>query len=331
MKMIEIVALGELLIDFTQVEIAADGQRIFKQNPGGAPANVLCAASKLGAKTAFIGKVGDDLHGRYLKNVLRECNVDADQVILDPMTYTTLAFVQLNEAGDRRFSFARKPGADMRLRKEEIDEQIFDDTCILHVGSLSLTDNPAKSATIYAIQEAKKRNCIISYDPNYRAGLWSDEETAIKEMRSIIKYADVMKLAEEEMILLTSEYVPEAAATYLFEKGVKIVVITLGASGAYVYTKNEGSYVPGYQSLVVNTTGAGDAFWGGFLYQLINKGKMPEDIILSEAIEMAYFANAVASLCVEKDGAIYAMPNLDEVNKRMKIGESQQIRKSRIL
>lgn len=316
--MIEIVALGELLIDFTQVGIAEDGQRLFKQNPGGAPANVLCAASKLGAKTAFIGKVGDDIHGRYLKNVLRECNVDADKVILDPMTYTTLAFVQLNEAGDRRFSFARKPGADICLRKEEIDEEIFDDTCILHVGSLSLTDNPAKGATIYAIQEAKKRNCIISYDPNYRAGLWHDEETAIKEMRSVIKYADVMKLAEEEMNLLTSEHVPEAAAAYLFEKGVKVVIITLGEAGAYVYAKNQGSHVNGYKSVVANTTGAGDAFWGGFLYQLIKKGKKPEDIILEEVIEFANFANAVASLCVERDGAIYAMPNLVEVNERMK-------------
>ena len=185
--MYDITALGELLIDFTPCGTSEAGRQLFEQNPGGAPANVLVSVSRLGQKAAFIGKVGDDMHGALLKKTLEENNVDTSGLIVDPNVFTTLAFVTLTD-GERNFSFARKPGADTQLRKEEVNLEILKNTRIFHFGSLSLTDEPARSATIYAVENAKQCGALISYDPNYRAPLWKDRETAVKEMRSVIKY-----------------------------------------------------------------------------------------------------------------------------------------------
>ena len=194
----DITTFGEILIDFTSQDINEDGQMLYARNPGGAPANVAVAASRLGAHTAFIGKAGKDMHGEFLRSVLQREKVDTKGMLLDEDYFTTLAFVEVNENGERTFSFARKPGADTKLQKEEVDVDVLDRTNIFHVGSLSLTDQPARDTTFYAVRRAKNKGSVISYDPNYRASLWPDEKTAKKHMRSLVPYVDLMKISDEE-------------------------------------------------------------------------------------------------------------------------------------
>ncbi len=314
----DITVFGEILIDFTYSGVNDDGQALFAQNPGGAPANVAVAAQKLGASTAFIGKAGKDMHGTFLKTVLEKQNVSTKGLLLDENHFTTLAFVNISETGERTFSFARKPGADTQIHKEELDIDILDHTNIFHVGSLSLTDLPARDTTFYAVNRAKNNGSIISYDPNYRASLWQNEQTAIKYMQSLIPYADIMKISDEETLLLTDYKAPEAAAKSLIEQGVKIAVVTLGDEGAYVCTKNGGINVSGFKTTAVDTNGAGDSFFGGFLYKISSSCKPIDKLTIDELADFARFGNAVASLCVEKKGAINAMPELSLVNKRLK-------------
>ena len=315
--MFDVTTLGELLIDFTPCGKSEAGMRLFEQNPGGAPGNVLAALNKCGLKTAFLGKIGNDMHGQFLKETLENAGICTDGLIVDDSVFTTLAFVALNDAGERSFSFARKPGADTMIRPEEVSEEILKDSRIFHVGSLSLTDEPAKSATLYALKKAKEFGCTISYDPNYRAALWSSKDAAISGMREVLPFVDVMKMSDEETELLTGIKEPAEAAAYLVEHGIPLVAVTLGAEGAYVCTKEGGQVVPGFKSQVVDTTGAGDSFWGGFLYMLVKSGKKPAEVTLSEAASFARFANALASLCVQKRGGIPAMPELGEIEKRL--------------
>ena len=315
--MYEITALGESLIDFTPSGTSEAGMRIFEQNPGGAPANALAVFAKFGEKAAFIGKVGNDMHGLFLKETMEKAGIDTKGMIISDKVFTTLAFVSLNEQGEREFSFARKPGADTCLMEQEVNVDIINDSKILHIGSLSLTDEPCRSATFYALQQAKDAGKIISYDPNYRALLWESVESAIAGMRSPLDYVDVMKISDEETKLLTDIEDPEGAAKALLAKGVSLVAVTLGKDGAYVCTKEGGAVVPGFESKVVDTTGAGDSFWGGFLYQLAKSGKRPEEVTLEEAKIFARFGNAVASLCVEKRGGIPAMPTMEQVTERL--------------
>ena len=241
---------------------------------------------------------------------------------MDEQYFTTLAFVDVNASGERTFSFARKPGADTRIQKEEIDVDVLDNTKIFHVGSLSLTDQPARDTLVYAVKRAADKGSIISYDPNYRASLWSDIETARYHMRSLIPYVDLMKISDEETELLTGHRDVRGAAEELYRQGVKIVAVTLGGKGAYVYCREGGCMVPGFAvAKVEDTTGAGDSFWGGFLYQVSASQKRPEELTIRELEEYARFANAAASLCVEKKGAIPAMPCMAQVRERMRWAE----------
>lgn len=315
--MYKISALGEALIDFTPSGVSEAGMKLFEQNPGGAPANALAVFAKFGEKAAFIGKVGNDMHGLFLKETMENAGIDTNGLIVAEDVFTTLAFVSLKENGEREFSFARKPGADTCLTEEEVDISIIENTDIFHVGSLSLTDEPSRSATFYALEKAKEFGKIISYDPNYRALLWESKDKAIEGMRSVLDYVDVMKLSDEETLLLTDIEEPQMAAKALLNKGMSIVVVTLGADGAYICTKEGGAFVPGFASDVVDTTGAGDSFWGGFLYQLSKSGKRPEEVSLEEAKTYARFGNAVASLCVEKRGGIPAIPTMEQVDIRL--------------
>ena len=235
--MYDITALGELLIDFTPCGMSEAGMKIFEQNPGGAPANVLAAAGNFGAKTAFIGKVGKDMHGEFLKETLKKYNIETKGLIMDEKVFTTLAFVSLNKKGERTFSFARKPGADTCLTKEEVNLELIKECKIFHFGSLSLTDNPSKEALLYALEKAREMNKIISYDPNYRPLLWKNKDTAVKEMRAVIKYADIMKISDEETELLTGCKEPEKAASKLIEQGVSLVFVTLGSEGFFFKNK----------------------------------------------------------------------------------------------
>lgn len=315
--MYDIVSLGELLIDFTESGVSPAGMRLFEQNAGGAVTNLLCAASQCGAKTGFIGKVGADMHGAFLKQSLVDTGVDVRGLIEAEDVFTTLAFVALNSGGEREFSFARKPGADTQLRPDELNQSMLEHTRIFHTGSLSLTQEPARAATYEAIDRAKAAGAMISYDPNYRASLWGSKEEAIRFMRSLIVTADIMKVSDEELPLLTGETDLEKAADALADQGVKLVAITLGARGAFVRVGGESRLVPGFRSNVVDTTGAGDAFFGGFLTRFLTSGKTLKNISLEDAADFARFGNATASLCVERRGGIPAMPKRADILCRL--------------
>ncbi len=316
--MYDIVSLGEILIDFTSQGINGQGQRIFAQNPGGAPANVAVAVAKLGGKSVFIGKAGDDMHGRFLKTTLTDNGVDCSALILDENYFTTLAFVDIKDDGEREFSFARKHGADKMLTKEDIPADLIREAGVFHFGSVSLTDEPTRSATLYAAEFAKANNIPVAYDPNYRASLWADEKTAEEEMRNAVKVVDMIKISDEETKLLTGQKDCEKAADTLIRNGIKIAVVTLGKNGAYIRTKDAERYIKGFSANAVDCTGAGDAFWGGFLLKFSQCGKMPDSVTIDEASDFALFGNAVASLCVEKCGAIPSLPELEAVEKRLK-------------
>lgn len=311
--MFDLVALGELLIDFTDSGTSPADMRLFEQNPGGAVANVLAAAQRLGDSTAFIGKVGADMHGLFLKQTLEQAGIDVTGLVLSQDYFTTLAFVRLSDTGERTFSFARKPGADTQLTIQEAEASMASNARIFHVGSLSLTDEPARSATYHAVQLAKSSGAVISYDPNYRAPLWPDEETAKREMRKMLQYVDILKMSDEETRLLTDRDKPEDAARVLHKQGIGCVAVTLGRKGALVSVNGDSRIVPGYRHPAVDTTGAGDAFWGGFLHRMLELGQTPEKLTLKEAADCANWGNAVATCCVQKRGAIPAMPSLEEV------------------
>ncbi|MEA4869731.1 MAG: carbohydrate kinase [Christensenella sp.] len=315
--MYDIVSLGELLIDFTQSGVSAGGMRLFEQNAGGAVTNLLCAASRCGARTGFIGKVGCDMHGSFLKQAMLDAGVDMHALIETEEFFTTLAFVSLQPNGERAFSFARKPGADTQIRPDELDRDMLRHTRVFHTGSLSLTQEPARSATYEAIDIAKAAGAIISYDPNYRASLWNDRREAIQFMRSLIITADIMKISDEELPLLTGEHEPAKAADLLLDQGVRIVAVTLGADGTYVRVGKEERVIPGFQTIAVDTTGAGDSFFGAFLYRFLSSGRPLKEVTADDAADYARFGNAAASLCVERRGGIPAMPSLEEVNNRL--------------
>ena len=310
----ELTVLGELLIDFTQAGESENGMRLFEQNPGGAVANVATAAARLGHKTAFIGKVGNDMHGRFLARVLEEVGIDCRGLVFSDEAFTTLAFVALDEKGERSFSFARKPGADTCLRPEELNQELLQSSRILHVGSLSLTAEPARSATLSAIRQAKTAGSIISYDPNYRASLWENEDQAREQMRSLLSMVDIMKLSDNETALLTDCSCPRQAALALNGRGIPCVAVTLGAAGALVCVGGKTEIVSGFPVPAVrDTTGAGDAFWGGFLARFLETGLKPEELHLSDAVEFARWGNAAAACCIQKRGAIPAMPDRAEL------------------
>jgi fructokinase len=237
--------------------------------------------------------------------------------------FTTLAFVELSETGERNFSFARKPGADTCLSSREVRRGSVEDCRIFHFGSLSLTDEPSRSATIDAVGLAKKTGAIVSYDPNYRALLWKGEAEAAARMQSVLHLADIVKISDEEVGLITGKSSPEAAADHLFQKGISCAVVTLGGSGAYAAVKGASALVPVPvpDVPVVDTTGAGDAFWGGFLYRLAASGLRPHELGEAQLRDFTEFANAVASLCVQKRGGIPAMPTLGMVSEFL--GRSQ--------
>lgn len=318
-KTFDITAIGEALIDFTDAGRSASGMRLFEQNPGGAPANMLSAASRFGARTAFIGKVGDDMHGRYLQSVLKAAGIDTRGMILSDNVYTTMAFVGL-EGGEREFSFARRPGADTRLTADEVDYTAIDNTAVFHFGSLSLTDEPARSAVYAAISRAKTAGAIISYDPNYRPAIWSNYEEAIAQMRGPLPFVDVIKLSEEEAFALSGSDDAENAALALTSGGIRIAVVTMGEKGALLCSGNKCRLVPGYNVQAVDTTGAGDAFWGAFLCGLLKSRNSLAEVTLEKLVSFARFANAAAAICVSRRGGIPSLPSLAETEDLMRGG-----------
>ena len=314
MKRFDVTALGEILIDFTPAGKSQNGRTLFEENPGGAPANAAAAAAKLGARAAFIGKTGDDQFGRDAKAALENCGVYTGAMKTDKR-HTTLAFVTLAHSGERAFSFARSDGADINLSADDIDEKLINDSTFLHIGSLSCTDEPSLSATRKAIGAAKNGGIFISYDPNWREPLWRDKEEGIETMRSLFKYADFVKIADNELALMYGENTPIAAREIL-DEGAKLVCVTLGKDGVFYKTQGyEGIVsIPQYNIEVRDTTGAGDAFTGALLYRLTRR-ENPFSFTEDELKCDLHFANAAATLCVSRYGAIPALASLSETEK----------------
>ena len=313
--MFDVVALGELLIDFTPAGLSENGNQLFECNPGGAPANVLACLANLGKRTAFIGKVGDDQFGHFLERVLREKGISAEGLVLTKEVSTTLALVHLQPDGERSFSFYRNPGADTTLQPEEIREAMFD-TRIFHFGSLSLTHEPARSATLTALEFARDRNLLISYDPNLRPHLWPNLDEARTQILAVMDRAHIVKVSGEELAFLTGSGDIEQGSEELFrEYGLKMLLVTLGKDGCYYKLGDLVGHIPGFSVNSIDATGAGDAFLGGILYQILQSDKKLDRWTAEEIAMAVKFANAIGALVTTRKGAICAMPTLKEVEQ----------------
>ena len=307
----DIVAIGEVLIDLTQKGTDELGVGQYAANPGGAPANLAVAAARLGAETAFIGKVGADAFGSYLRRVLEENGVDTTGMLTDAREHTTLAVVSVDGTGERSFSFYRDPSADVNLRAEEIPAALLRDTRVLHFGSVSLTAEPARSATLYAAKTARENGCLVSYDPNYRESLWHSREEAVAQMKAALPLCDILKISDEELPLLTGTNDPAEGSRQLSNLGIRLIFVTLGADGAFYRMGEHTGSVPGIRVKVGDTNGAGDTFFGAALSKLVRENL---DTLTPERLaEIAAFANRAASITTSRHGAIPAMPRLEEI------------------
>ena len=308
--MADIMTLGEVLIDLTQTETDENGIGHFAAFPGGAPANVAVAASRLGAKTGFIGKIGSDSFGAQLRRTLEDDGVDTSCLFETEEVPTTLAIVSVDERGERSFSFYRNPGADTQLTTAEavsfLDAEDAELPMILHFGSLSLTAEPSRQAALTAVEEARARGVTISYDPNYREALWPDEDEAVFWMKAPLKKVDILKISDEELVLLTGTDDLDEGSSLLSGYGIKTILITLGSKGVYYRSGETCGTVPAEKVTVCDTNGAGDTFLGAVLAQLAGN---PE----KDLAEILAFANRAAAVTCSRAGAIPAMPTLEEL------------------
>ena len=315
--MYDVVALGELLIDFASRSADAAGYPTMAANPGGAPANFLAALNAYGRKTAFLGKVGDDAFGRLLVGTVKAAGIESRGIVLDPAVFTTLAFVTFDEGGDRAFSFARKPGADTCLRWEEIDKTLIDEAKVFHFGTLSLTDEPVRSATRRAVAYAKEAGKLITCDPNLRLPLWRSKEAAREAMLWAVSQADVVKISDNEVEFLWGCTPEEGADRLLKQCGVSLAMVTLGPDGCLLKTKKAAFRTGCPKVRSVDTTGAGDIFGGSALARLLELGKPINALTEKDLAYIGSFATAAASLSTEKSGGIPSIPQKDAVLKTM--------------
>ncbi len=313
----EIVSLGESLLDFVMLPKEGKGKIVMEGNAGGAPANVLAAATKLGRKTAYISRVGNDPFGMYFIENLREIGVEVSGVVIG-VEPTTLAMVALDKQGDRTFRFYRNETADVRLSEGEVDMSLVASGKIFHFGSLSLTSEPIYSATLAAVKKAKEAGALISFDPNYRPALWKEEKQALEAMEEGAYLADFLKVSEEEASLLTKEKDAQKAAVQLLTKyNLKFVAVTLGEKGCVAISSKARISVPAYKVPVLDTTGAGDAFWGAALHGLLSLCDV-DNIGEEELQNLLCFANAAGSLATTKYGAVPALATKEEIEGCMK-------------
>lgn len=313
----DVVALGELLIDFTENGTSGQGNPMFEANPGGAPCNVLAMLAKLGHKTAFIGKVGRDFFGEQLKSAIEEVGIDGTYLRMDDKVPTTLAFVHTLQDGDREFSFYRNPGADIMLTEDEISEELIQNTKIFHFGTLSMTHEAVRKATKKALETAKKAGVLISFDPNLRPSLWEDMEVAREQVLYGLNYCNVLKIADNEIQWLTGEEDYTNGVQWIRQRfDIPLILVSLGKEGSRAYYQDqliEAS--PFLQKNTIETTGAGDTFAGCVLHYLCGHDLMNLDEKNIE--EMLQFANAAASIITTKKGALRVMPEENEVLKLM--------------
>lgn len=316
-----IVALGEMLIDFAPVAADAAGYPTLKAQPGGAPCNFLAALQKYGCSTAMIGKVGDDRFGRLLVKTAADCGIETRGIIKDAAAFTTMAFVTLDTAGNREFSFARKPGADTCLTEHEVDYSLIDTCRVFHFGTLSLTDEPARTATQKAVAYAKTRGKLISFDPNLRKLLWPDDAAAATQMEWGLHQADIVKISDEEVDFLWHTTPATAAQKLLREYGVRLVYVTMGPRGCY-FANHSGSGTTACPTgiHVLDTTGAGDIFGGSAMSRLLKLDKAPEALSAEEMSAITRFACCAASLSTRHHGGINSIPEKQEVLELMRQG-----------
>lgn len=312
--MYDVIALGELLIDFTCQTMDTDGYPTMAAHPGGAPANFLAALSKFGAKTALLGKVGNDAFGKMLFATLGKAGIETRGLLMAEDVFTTLAFVTLDETGNREFSFSRKPGADTCIKFEELDLSLIEESKVFHFGTLSLTDEPARTATKRAVAYAKSKGKLITYDPNLRKPLWKSLETAKEQMIWGLQQADVVKISDEEVDFLFGLGVEEGAERILKTFGTKLVFVTCGPKGCYFKNAVAEGHVFSLSGInVIDTTGAGDIFGGSAVWKLLRLGKAPEDLSETELREVVTFACTSAGLSTTKPGGISSVFSLEEI------------------
>ncbi|HIS51592.1 MAG TPA: carbohydrate kinase [Candidatus Onthomonas avicola] len=315
-KRFDVVALGELLIDFTDGGLSAQGNPMFEANPGGAPCNVLAMLEKLGRSCAFIGKVGDDLFGRQLRGVVEAAGIDTSGLAVSRQVRTTLAIVKNEPSGERDFSFYRNPGADMMLTEQEVPEEMVGNCRVFHFGSLSLTHEPVRAATAKAVRCAQAGGALISFDPNLRPPLWDDLEEARRQIAFGLSQCDVLKIADNELEFMTGETDFDRGVAILRGRypNLRLVNVTAGAQGSYSYCGDQRAFVPAFQlGGTIETTGAGDTFCACVLHFVLAHGA--EGLSQAELEEMLRFANAAAYLVTTRKGAIRSMPEREEVER----------------
>ena len=314
MKKTDVVALGELLVDFTENGVSPQGNPIFEANPGGAPCNVLAMLRKLDHTCAFIGKVGDDMFGKELRAVAEDAGISMEGLREDSQTRTTLAFVKTLEGGDRAFAFYRSPGADMMLTPEELPEELIRNARIFHFGTLSLTGEPVRSATRRAVELAKRGGALISVDPNLRESLWESAEDAREQILWSLGQCHMAKIADNELEFLTGETDFDRGAQQILRAfpNIRLLCITAGAGGSYAYCGTTRVFAPGFLlGGTIETTGAGDTFCACMLHHVLEQGL--EDLSDLQLLKMLRFANAAAYLVTTKEGAIRSMPERAQV------------------
>ena len=314
--MVDVVALGELLIDFACTKQDAEGYPTMEAHPGGAPVNFLAALSKMGAKVAMLGKVGKDAFGQLLLGTMEKLNVETSGILTDDSVFTTLAFVTFDEKGDRAFSFARKPGGDTQLSFAELKLDLIDRAKVFHFGTLSLTDEPARTATQKAIAYAKSKGKLITCDPNLRKPLWSDMQVCREQLLWAIGQADVLKISDDEVEFLFGLN-PEEGAQYILDNfGVKLVFVTCGPKGSYFSNGKAFGFVGAPQGIqAIDTTGAGDVFGGTAVYQLLQQTAAPEELDEDTLRKITSFACTAASLSTTAPGGASSVPTPEQIQK----------------
>ena len=308
----DVTALGELLIDLTQNGMSEQGNPILEANPGGAPCNVLACLSKMGHKAAFIGKVGKDGFGDQLAAGLVETGISTEGLLFDPDVHTTLAVVHTFADGDRDFSFYRNPGADMMLKAEEVNEEIIKNSKIFHFGSLSMTDEPVRSAHLHALKVAEEAGILRSYDPNLRPPLWPNLDVAKENILELMGHCDILKISDNEIQWLSGKEDYDEGIAWLRERyDIPLIFLTLGKDGSRAYCGDVRTEQAGFKMNTIETTGAGDTFFGSVLHHILTKGFRP--YTKEELDEMLKFANAAAALVTTRRGALRVMPSAEEI------------------
>ena len=313
MKKYDVTALGELLIDFTENGVSGQGNPLFEANPGGAPCNVLAMLTKLGHKTAFIGKVGDDFFGKQLKEAIEEVGIDSTGLCMDKEIHTTLAMVHTYPDGDRDFSFYRNPGADMMLRESEVKEELIKESKLFHFGTLSMTHEDVRKATKKAIQIAEEAGNIISFDPNLREPLWNSLDEAKEQILYGLSHCHILKISDNEIQWLTGQEDYTDGVKWILERyQIPLILVSMGKEGSRAYYGGKMVEVkPFIQKNTIETTGAGDTFCGCVLHYICEHGL--ENLTEENLFEMLQFANAAASIITTRKGALRVMPEEKEI------------------